>query len=238
MKTARNSEQSHGQIALVAHALEQAAAIVDHASAHTSSWSFAITNDAVEHAIHLMNHFISQKFTLMPEEDTTQGQVEYNVAGISGDLTEFLCKNDLYIRKLLCCRRVSVTAAQVSQLRLMPPSHSLDAKTKYPASEAKQFLQRVSELGFGEIVTERGERMTAKGLVPSGKSSVRLRKRKYEELTCTSIEVLKKLKVSKEEYISESVPENLSVHNSSPAQHTAMSPASTPLSDITNSIDE
>ena len=146
------------RIALVAHALEQAAAVVDHASAHTSSWSFAITNDTVEHAIHLMNHFISQKFKLMPE-DTTQGQVEYNVAGISGDLTEFLCKNDLYIRKLLCCRRVSVIAAQVSQLRLMPPSHSLDAKTKYPASEAKQFLQRVSELGFGEIVTERGERM-------------------------------------------------------------------------------
>jgi len=95
------------RIAPVAHALEQAAAIVDHASAHTSSWSFAITNDTVEHAIHLMNHFISQKFTLMPE-DTTQGQVEYSVAGISGDLAEFLCKNDLYIRKLLCCGRVSL----------------------------------------------------------------------------------------------------------------------------------
>ncbi len=228
------------RLALVMHALEHAAATVDDDDTVTSTWSYAISRDTVEHAIHLINHFITQKFTLMPEEDTTQAPVEYSIAGVSGALTEFMYKNDMYIRKLLCCRKGCVTAAQVSQLRLMPPSRNGDSKTKYPACEAKQFLKHVSELGFGEIVVERGERMTARGVVPSGKSSVQLRKRKYEELPDASIEVLKKLKVSREEYSAvisaNATPETLQEGNSLPVQPTATS-ASAPLSDITNIID-
>ena len=53
------------RIALALHILEQAVHMV-----HTTTqedWSFTIDEQTVNHAVELMNHFISQKFALMPD---------------------------------------------------------------------------------------------------------------------------------------------------------------------------
>ena len=148
---------------------------------NVEQWSFFIQDTAVNHAVELINHFIDQKFSLMPEEKFLEADA--NLAELSSDQAKFMSTNGTYIRKLLLSKYDQITLSIVSQLRLMPPStnKTTPGKTRYPAVDAKRFLKNVVDLGLGTLQTERVERMTSKGPV-SGKHSVRMLKRRFSEL--------------------------------------------------------
>ena len=97
----------------------------------------------------------------------------------------------------------------------------LMGKTKYPASEAKKLLTRVSHLGLGTMHAEHHERLTAKGPVLS-KTSTKFRKRKFSELEPTAQAILKHLRVSQEDY-------GQTIDTAEGVEESA-----TPLGDITN----
>ena len=74
--------------------------------------------------------------------------------------------------------------------------------------------------------------MTSRGPVP-GKHSVRMRKRRFSELEPQPLAILKRLKVTEEEYKSASSSQLASTQQSSSSDEDHFS---TPLSNITNTL--
>ena len=195
------------RIALALHALEQAVHML-----HTTTqeeWSFTIDAQTVNQAVELMNHFISQKFALLPD-NTISNDTYGDLGQLTPHQADFVTNNGPYIRKLILTRHDALTPSLVSQLRLMPPSSNTltPGKTRYPVLDAKHFLKNVVDVGLGTLHTERVERMTPKGPV-QGKASVRLIKRKFCELEPQGVAILKRLKITEEEYksVTEGTPE-------------------------------
>ncbi len=168
------------RVALVLHAIEQAVSscvqLHEDNDSYTDEWSFTIQATTVDRAVELINHFIDQKFALMPAEEKFE-ETDPDLAQLSLEQRKFVSINGTYICKLLLSKHVSLMPSVVSQLRLMPPSTNTEtpSKTRYPVSEAKRFLSMV---GLGTLQTEQ---MTPKGPV-AGKQSIRMLKRKYSDL--------------------------------------------------------
>lgn len=138
-----------------------------------------------------LNHFVSQKFALMPD-NTISSDTDDDLGQLTPDQANFVANNGPYIRKLILTRHHALTPSLVSQLRLMPPSSNTltPGKTQYP--DAKHFL-------LGTLHTERVERMTPKG-PEQGKPLVQLIKCKFCELEPQGVAILKRLKITEEEY--------------------------------------
>ena len=188
------------RVALALHSLEQAVHMLHCQNTITpQEWSFNIDEQTVNQAVELMNHFISQKFALLPEFKISD--TDGDLAQLTHDQASFVVNNGPYIRKLLLTKHDALTPSLVSQLRLMPPSSNTltPGKTRYPVLDAKHFLRNIVHVGLGTLHTERTERMTPKGPV-QGKQSVRLMKRKFCELEPQGIAILKRLKITEEEY--------------------------------------
>ena len=201
--------KAKGQLARIAldfHALEQAVLMCDSLDEGNGSndkeWSFSIQDTTVNHAVELINHFIDQKFCMMPEEKKFK-EADARLVELSSEQMKFMSTNGPCIQKLLLSKHDHITPSIVSQLalRLMPPStnDTTPGKTWYPAVDAKRFLRNMVDLGLGTLQTERVERMTSRGPVP-GKHSVRMRKCRFSELKPQPLAILKRLKVTEEEY--------------------------------------
>ena len=197
-------------------------------------WSFCIQDTTVNHAVELINHFIDQKFSLMPEEKKFE-EVDTRLAQLSSEQVKFMSTNGPYIQKLVLCKHDHITPSIVSQLRLMPPSsnETTPSKTRYPAVDAKRFLRNVVDLGLGTLQTERVESMTSKGPV-SGKHSVRMLKRRFSELEPQPLAILKRLKVTEEEY--KSTYTTLSANTCTQQSSSSDDHFGTPLGNITNTL--
>lgn len=153
-----------------------AAAIED----RCSSWSEEISTEAVQFAKILTDHFINQKFTLMPATDeVVDSQVQLGEHGLLADYPKQLKKFLTY--------PAPFTASVACQMRLIPPTPQYSGKTRYPVEWAKRFMEEVAKAGFGSV--ECGT-----------KSSHTFRKRKYDELEKPQLQTLKKLKILHEDY--------------------------------------
>ena len=194
------------RIALILHCLEQAIQQLnyEHQSqdAFQTQWSHIIDGETVQRAVVLINHFIQQKFTLMPPEENL---TDPELSSLNQQQRDFLQSNSFWVKKVLLSHHQNLTPSLVSQLRLMPPTPThagttfSPGKTRYPASEAKRFLSNISDLGLGTMLTERVQRMSVKGPILA-KSSTKFQKRKFSELEPAAHSVLKHLKVSEEEF--------------------------------------
>ena len=229
------------RVALVLHGLEQAVSMCDlhedNDGENVEEWSFTIQDSTVHHAVELINHFTEQKFSLMPAEERFE-ETDADLAQLTSEQAKFVTTNGPYIRKLVPAKHNVLTPSHISQLRLMPPTTNSMApgKTRYPVMEAKQFLRNVVDLGLGTIQTVRAERMTSKGPV-MGKQSIKLLKRKYSELEPQSLAILKRLKVTEDEYKSATANEQ----TSSASQQTEIPndegmDEDIPLSEIANTL--
>ncbi len=230
------------RVALVLHAMEQAVSscvkLHKDNDSYPDEWSFTIQATTVERAVELINHFIQQKFALMPAEEKFE-ETDPGLAQLSLEQRKFVSINGTYIRKLLLSKHASLTPSVVSQLRLMPPTTNTEtpSKTRYPVSEAKRFLSMVVDLGLGTLQTERKERMTPKGPV-AGKQSIRMLKRKYSDLQPETHAILKRIKLTEQEYKSATSPTTQQSASASP-QEVPLSDeniSNTPLSAITNTL--
>ena len=126
------------RIALSLYCLEQA---VEHSVTpeHDVEWSYSISEDTMHCAIFLMNHFIEQKFTLMPPKEKHPSSSDPDLADLSMFQRNFIDNNVMWLRKLLQSHHETITPSAVSHLRLMPPTALTPPsarKTRYPASEA------------------------------------------------------------------------------------------------------
>ena len=149
-----------------------------------SSWSSAICIEAVQFAITLTNHFIRQKFILLPKPADPPLHVEMN---------EQLSSHEKSFSRFLMYRHSSFTASEASRKRLIPPLPVQDRRTKsaaYPVEWAKKFMQKVADEGFGTV-----ERVRS-----GNKSSMTFRKRKYDELQPKQLEILKRFKIPRFSY--------------------------------------
>ncbi len=62
---------------------------------------------------------------------------------------------DYYMTKFLSLIIKKITASDVSQYPLMPPSPSTQmSKNKYPVDKVREYMQNVSEAGFGTVCEE------------------------------------------------------------------------------------
>ena len=161
-------------------------------SSKCSTWSTEVIASAVTSAVVITNHFIQQKFLLMPPE---------LVVAIDTDVSDVLQSNYLAShlktlkRFLLDKGTIRITASEVCRRRLIPPKPLSDAsperKTKYPVDAAKVFMKDVANEGF----------RAAERVKSGAKESLTFKKRKFEELEGNSLEILKRLKISKSDYL-------------------------------------
>ena len=68
-----------------------------------------------------MNHFINQKFALMPE-NTISTDTDGDLGQLTPHQADLITNNRPYIRKLILTRHDALIPSLVSQLHLMPPS--------------------------------------------------------------------------------------------------------------------
>ena len=230
--------KAKGQLARFFHVFEQAVGMCSSLDKGNDEdlvqeWSFCIQDTTVNHAVELINHFIDQK-SVMPEEEKFE-EVDTCLAQLSSEQVSSMSTNGPYIRKPVLCKHDHITPSTVSQLRLMPPSsnETTPGKTRYPAVDAKRFLRNVVDLGLGTLQTERVERMTSKGPV-SGKHSVRMLKRRFSELEPQPLAILKRLKVTEEEY--KSACTTLSANTCTQPSSSSDDHFGTPLGNITNTL--
>ncbi len=125
------------RVALVLHWLEQAVHMCNQLheanESYEEEWSFIIQDTLVVCAVELINHFIDQKFALMPAEEKYE-ETDPDLAQLCLEQRKFVSTDGTYIRKLLLSKHASLTPSLVSQLRLMPPSSNTGTpgKTRYP----------------------------------------------------------------------------------------------------------
>ncbi|KAL5017111.1 hypothetical protein ScPMuIL_006700 [Solemya velum] len=95
------------------------------------------------------------------------------------------------IKKLLLTRGSMVTAAFACQYRLFPPvprsQRRASMKTTHPVWAAGKFFERVEKLGLAVVISRRG-------------MSIRLRKRRLEDIDDAGKEVMKKINLLPEDY--------------------------------------
>lgn len=95
------------------------------------------------------------------------------------------------IKKLLLTRGSMVTAAFACQYRLFPPvprsQRRASMKTTHPVWAAGKFFERVEKLGLGVVISRRG-------------MSIRLRKKRLEDIDENGKEIMKKINLLPEEY--------------------------------------
>ena len=158
-----------------------------------STWSTEVTASAVESAVLITNHFIHQKFLLMPPELVVA--VDADVSDVLHSI--FLASHLKTLKRFLLDKgTICITASEVCRRRLVPPKPLSDAsserKTKYPVDAAKVFMQSIANEGFG----------AAERVKSGAKESLTFKKRKFEELEANPLEILKRLKVSRNDYLS------------------------------------
>ncbi len=175
--------KSKGQcarIAMVLHALEIALDDDENEDeAAPISWSTIVSKRSVERANVILDYLIEQKFALMHCEIA----IEVPQAGAVHPLIP-----DRYMTKFLSFNKQKITASDVSQYRLMPPSPSTQlSKNKYPVDKVREFMQNVSEAGFGTVCEE--------VRAGSKRKCTTFNKHVLEDLTNTQQEALKKLRV-------------------------------------------
>ena len=190
------------RIAMVLHVLNQAVEVAQtlHLLEQTSKeaireqcsdWSTKIGEDAIAHAEVVMNHFIAQKFCLMPSE--TIVTPEPPLSSISNAL---LAENAKTLRRFLTDKAPVLTPSDISRRRLQPPKPlspaSPNRKSRYPVQKAKEFMLDVASAGFGCIEIAH----SASGK----KSSDIFRKRRFSELEPDQREILQQLKIPREDY--------------------------------------
>ncbi len=118
-------------LATVLHVLNQAVdeaqrlQLTDGAVLCESEWNTEIGEEAVTFAELLMNHFISQKFCLMPPEVVVE--TEQSFSSIDSDL---LSTNSKTFNRFLIDKSASLTPSDISRRRLLPPQASDASLTK------------------------------------------------------------------------------------------------------------
>ena len=182
------------RLSMILHVLGQAVAAafeLHHEQKYTAAaiedkcsfWSKKISTEAVQFAKILTDHFINQKFTLMPATaEVVDPQVQLGEHGLLADYPKQLKKFLTY--------QAPFTASVACRMRLIPPTPQRSGNTRYPVEWAKQFMEEVAKAGFGSVECVRS----------GSKSSHTFRKRKYDELEKPQLETLKKLKILHEDY--------------------------------------
>jgi len=152
--------------------------------AKCSPWSSEISNEAVQYAVTLTDHFIEQKFALLPKA------TDPPPFHVNND--ELLTSHSEHLSKFLKHPHSSFTASDACRWRLIPPAPSQDrtSKTAYPVRWAEEFMQKVGDKGFG----------TVESVKTGKKSSKTFRKRKYDELQPQQLEILERLKIRRIDY--------------------------------------
>lgn len=148
----RTEGESCARLAMVVHVLEQALSHLECTpSQETPEWSKTIAKESVEKARVILDHIIAQKFALMqPELKLPQETEPTTVEAIP----------DAYLTKFLNFNKDTITASDVSQWRLMPPSPITPTdRNKYPAKKARLYMERIADAGFGTMATEGTIRM-------------------------------------------------------------------------------
>ncbi len=215
------------RLALVVHVLNQAVDqaqeihSTEQAAYDQNHWCTVVGEEAVACAEVLMNHFIEQKFCLMPPEVVVAA--EQNLSVLASDL---LSQHPKVLKRFLTDHSDSLTPSDISRRRLQPPKPLTLAspyrKSRYLVEKAKEFIKAVAETGFGTIEQLR----TGK------RSSGVFRKRRFSELDSEQTEILQQLKVSRQDYES-SGEENSVLQTSSSSSVSVMS--STPETSTSSS---
>ena len=170
---------------MIIHALETAIALVfDEEYAY--GWSDDIESVSVSKAKVIMDYIIKQKFSLMRKEIVIEDEAETSRSATSGEEFDSRAK---YTSKFLSFNKPVITASDVSQFRLMPPSQT-SSKNKYPVRECKSFMREISDAGFGSL-----EEVQKEGC---SRSLLTFRKRRYSDLNSSQQD--KKLRLTEEEY--------------------------------------
>ena len=135
--------KSKGQcarIAMILHVLESALCY------EGEPWNTVIPKSAVDKAEHILNYIIDQKFALMhPEIQVKTPTTQCSVPLIP----------DTYLSKFLSFNKSVISASDVSQYRLMPPSPlTPQSKNKYPVENVRKFMSSISSAGFGQVLEE------------------------------------------------------------------------------------
>ena len=185
-------------LALILHVLEQAFLHLSHSQNATQpkaspDWSEMIEKDTIDQAIVLIEHFISQKFLLMPKEIVpTTDSVEHPSSQTSTPHIRFhnqhLEEIPLKYVKRFLKHPSPLKASEVCRKKCVPPDRS--SNNKYPVSNAENYMHEVAEEGFGEATEEKHGR----------KTSLVFRKRPFPELGTHQKELLKKLRLSPHDY--------------------------------------
>ena len=165
-------------------------------------WQHEISAEAVERAEVLADHFINQKFCLMPPEIVVCSSPLCTASQSSLTLPELLNTKDLLasnqrvLKRFLVDNSPQLSASDAFRRRLQPTkplsTQSPQRKNKYPVEMAKEFMKAVAEAGFGEAEEVRS--------AAAKKSSFVFRKRNFDELDAPQREVLKYLRISQDEY--------------------------------------
>lgn len=87
---------------------------------------------------------------------------------------------------------IYIQASDVSQYRLMPATSANGSRNRYPVDQAKQFMLKISEAGFGNC-----EEVTKTG---SKRKTLIFRKRSFSELGEPPQELLKRIHLDQNTY--------------------------------------
>ena len=143
-------------------------------------WNTVIPKSAVDKAEHILNYIVDQKFALMHPEI----QVKTSTTQCSVPLIP-----DTYLSKFLSFNKSVISASDVSQYRLMPPSPlTPQSKNKYPVENVRKFMSSISSAGFGQVLEELRSGSKRKATI--------FRKHSLQDMATEQQSILKKLKVA------------------------------------------
>ena len=173
--------------AMVLHCLEQAVerqvltSTEDSERGGVDDWELCIGPHTVSAAAKIINHLNQQKLIIVGKDGSTDKSTS-----LDGDST---CSRDKVKRVL--------TSVPVASNGLINPSTlgqkhiSEKVGSSYPVKKAIELLKKVSEMGFGEMVDVE---------TPTKRKVSKFRKRQLQDLPDNAVTLLKKLKITDEEY--------------------------------------
>ena len=171
--------KSKGQCARIAMILQALETALDDPIVTTTPWNTVVSKRSVERAKVILDYVIDEKFSLMPPEIKVKSPA---CSCFDSSIS------DSYLTKFLSFDKKNISASDVSQYRLMPPTPLTPAsKNKYPVEKVREYLQNVSTAGFGTVTEE--------VRTGSKRKTTMFTKHALDDMTSKQHDILKKLKV-------------------------------------------
>lgn len=158
------------RLAMVLHCLETALQMVVE---NTTNFHVTVGESAVKQAAKIMRHLINQKLIMLGRDNTSDGEC----------LSNRLCR--------LLCMATRDGSGSISSSEVAQKHISERVGCSYPVEKAVDLMKGAEQLGYGEVET---------ATTPTRRTYTKFRKRKYDQLSENSKQLLKKAKITEDIY--------------------------------------